>query len=190
MRKHFDVAALALVWVCGTGAAQAAETVLGGGYARACHDAAVHAADSQKVEAEELATCDLAIKVESLSRRDLAASLVNRGILYLCQRLYKPAEQDFDSAIELKPDLAGAYTNRGAALIGSGHPEAGIADIDRGLALGSPEPEKAYFNRGLAHEQLGDLKAAYIDYMKAVQLKPDWPSPLRELARFTVSART
>ena len=36
---------------------------------------------------------------------------------------------------------------------------------------------------------LDDLKAAYFDYKKAVELKPDWDMPQKELARFTVERR-
>lgn len=60
------------------------------------------------------------------------------------------------------------------------------AEIDKGLTLAPEEPEKAYYNRGLAHEGLADLKAAYFDYRRAAELKPDWPIPQRELGRFSV----
>ena len=72
-------------------------------------------------------------------------------------------------------------------MIGQGHDADGIAEIDRGLALNPMEPEKAYFNRAIAEERLGDLKSAYADYRKAQTLKPDWPLPANELARFKVT---
>jgi tetratricopeptide (TPR) repeat protein len=65
----------------------------------------------------------------------------------------------------------------------------GLADLNKALELGVDEPEKAYFNRALAHEGLDDLKSAYLDYQKAQTLKPDWQDPARELARFTVERR-
>ena len=49
------------------------------------------------------------------------------------------------------------------------------------------EPEKAYYNRGVAEERLGDVRSAYFDYRTASQLKPDWSLPKIELARFTVT---
>ncbi len=76
----------------------------------------------------------------------------------------------------------------GAALIGQGRFAEGVAEIDKGLALNPTEPEKAYFNRAVAEERLGDLKSAYNDYRKAQELKPDWPLPQTELARFRVRA--
>ena len=63
----------------------------------------------------------------------------------------------------------------------------GDVEIDRGLALGADEPEKAYFNRALAWEGLDDMKAAWLDYQKALEIRPDWDAPRRELTRFTVT---
>jgi len=64
-----------------------------------------------------------------------------------------------------------------------------VADIDRGLAYGPEQPEKAYFNRALAKEFLDDTKGAYLDYLKAAELAPTWTAPQVELKRFTVHPR-
>jgi tetratricopeptide (TPR) repeat protein len=101
---------------------------------------------------------------------------------------YEDAKADFDVAIVLMPDLGEAYADRGAALLGLGRYAAAIAEIDRGLALNTTEPEKAWFNRAIADEALDDVKSAYRDYLRAAQLKPDWPQPRDELTRFTVAA--
>ena len=63
----------------------------------------------------------------------------------------------------------------------------GREQIDRGLALGVREPQKAWYNRGVANEGLGDLTAAYRDYSRAAELDPEWTAPKSELARFSVS---
>ena len=60
-----------------------------------------------------------------------------------------------------------------------------LADLDRGLALGAPEPAKAWYDKGLACEDLGDLQQAYDDYKKASELRPDWQLPKDDLKRFT-----
>jgi Tfp pilus assembly protein PilF len=46
------------------------------------------------------------------------------------------------------------------------------------------EPHKAYLNRGVARENLGDLRGAYEDYSTALQIQPDWGPANAELARF------
>ena len=84
---------------------------------------------------------------------------------------------------------AGASTlviGGGAAYVGSSRYGEGLVEIDQGLALGVKDPQKAYFNRGIAHENLGDVTAAYRDYTKAAELDPDWDAPKNELTRFTV----
>ncbi len=83
-------------------------------------------------------------------------------------------------------DQARTYVNRGAAYVGSSRYDEGLAQIDRGLALGVKDPQKAYYNRAIAHENLGDVKAAYLDFSKAAELDPDWQAPKQELTRFTV----
>ena len=83
-------------------------------------------------------------------------------------------------------DRARTYVNRGATLVGEDRFREGVEQIDKGLSLGVKDPEKAFFNRGLANEALGDLQAAYRDYSRAAELKPDWAAPKTELARFSV----
>ncbi|MEI9982917.1 MAG: tetratricopeptide repeat protein [Aliidongia sp.] len=57
------------------------------------------------------------------------------------------------------PKLAGAYMNRGAVLIAENRPKEAIEALDRSLELGTPEPERAVFDRALARERLGDVTA-------------------------------
>ena len=167
------------------GQAGAGVLVLGSSNAAVCSKAAIEG-DATPGGAR---ACDEALKTDALSPRDRAATYVNRGILRLRDRSFERAVADFDSALRLNPRLGEALVNRGAARIGQKRYREALADLERGSALGSSEPEKAWFNRGLAHEGLGDLKAAYRAYQQAAALKPDWEAPKRELARFTVRPR-
>ncbi|WP_309087598.1 hypothetical protein [Phenylobacterium sp.] len=171
--------------LAGSVAAAQSVTVLGGGMARQCSNAALAGESERRFEA----MCTLAIETEMLSQRDRAGTFVNRGIMKLRRSEFGPARADFDRAVELKSDLAEAYVNRGAALVGARQYAAGLSDLNRALELGVDEPEKAYYNRALAHEGLDDMKSAYFDYQKAVELSPEWDAPRRELARFTVQRR-
>jgi tetratricopeptide (TPR) repeat protein len=166
-------------------AAAGAVTVLGGGMARECSRAAL--AGESEVRFEE--ACNLALETELLNLRDRAGTYVNRGILKLRRKEFASAQWDFNRAIQTKRDLGEAYVNRGAASVGARRYADGLADLNRALELGVEEPEKAYYNRALAYEGLENLKAAYLDYQKAVELKPEWDMPKRELARFTVQRR-
>lgn len=161
----------------------ASSFVLGGALARVCSQAAVGGlADDKSLE-----TCTLALQTEPLTGRDLAGTYVNRGVIELRRKQYGLAQADFDRAVKIAPDMGEAFVNRGAAFIAQRQYAQGLVEIDKGLRLGSDEPEKAYFNRALANEGLDDMKAAYFDYRKALELKPDWDAPKKELARFTVT---
>jgi tetratricopeptide (TPR) repeat protein len=173
-----------LLWAAAS-AAQAAVTVIGGDFANACSRAAVVGESDLSFEA----LCNDALDYELLNQRDRAGTFVNRGVMRLRRLSYEDARRDFDAAVKLQSNLGEAYVNRGAAKIGLRRYAESLADLDRGIELGASEPEKAYFNRALAHEGVGDLKKAYFDYLKAAELSPDWPDPKRELARFTVSPR-
>jgi len=166
-------------------AAQAAVTVIGGGMAQECSKAALSGASEFKYEA----VCTLALDSELLSLRDRAGTYVNRGVLKLRRREFVSAAFDFNRAIQAKPDLGEAYINRGASSVGARRFADGLNDLNKALELGVDEPEKAYYNRALAYEGLDNVKAAYLDYQKAIELKPEWEQPKKELARFTVGRR-
>lgn len=169
--------------IAGEGAA--AVTVIGTGLASQCSRAAREG--EWLARYEEL--CTQALETETLSPRDYAGTLVNRSVMKIRRAEYDAAVQDLDRALRVKPDLGEAYVNRGAAKIGARRFAEGLADTSRGLALGVEEPEKAYYNRALAHEALQDAKSAYLDYLKAVELNPEWAAPREQLSRFSLVQR-
>ncbi|HEY8616588.1 tetratricopeptide repeat protein [Phenylobacterium sp.] len=177
--------AVAGVFLAGEARGAGAVTVLGGGLAEACSEAA--RAGDRALEDEK--TCTLALETEALNPRDRAGTYVNRGVLKLRRLSWDSATADFNQALRIKPDLAEAFVNRGAAAIGARRYAESLPDINRALALGVDEPAKAYYNRALAHEALDDPKSAYFDYQKAIELNPEWGLPKEQLARFTVTRR-
>lgn len=166
------------------GHAHGASTVIGSGAAKACFEAA----NTGRTDLSALVDCDNAISGQELNARDRAATMVNRGVIRLLRREGVSALADFDRAIAWRPDLGAAYVNRGAALIQTGDYTGAIASINKGLELGAEDPHEAYFNRAIAAEKLDDMRAAYADYRRAADLKPDWILPRTELARFTVTS--
>jgi tetratricopeptide (TPR) repeat protein len=168
------------------GAGHAAVTVFGGpGPADDCYKAAKYGGAPDA----GIDICTQAIDTQPMSDRDMAGTYVNRGVIYMAMASFVAAQHDFEQAIKLDPKMGEALVNHGGALIAQKKYADGIAEISRGLEFNPSEPEKAYFNRGLAYESLDDLKAAYYDYSKAAELKPEWNEPRDELARFTVSQR-
>ena len=176
-------AVAALVIGCGAAwTSQASVIVLGSTRAHACMDAAFAGArDRTAIDA-----CTSALQEQALSPKDRAATLVNRGVLLMNRADFQAAFSDFDDAARINPKLGEASFNRGSALIALGRYREGLADVERGLVLGVREPEKAYYNRAIAREELDDAKGAYLDYREAARLKPQWELPRLELARFEV----
>lgn len=181
--KHTLLACAAVVLT--TGAAHAAVIVLGGSYAQSCYEAAL----AESGTGDALEGCNTALRDEPLNRQDRASTHVNRGIIYSNRADHLRALADFNAAIETDPTLAEGYTNRAYALIESGDYRGALDAAARGLALGPHEPAKAHYISAIAHEELGDVRAAYLDYRRAAELAPDWAAPRAELARFRVRSR-
>jgi tetratricopeptide (TPR) repeat protein len=148
----------------------------------ACFRAASqHSADRRQID-----VCDVALDREDLSARDRAATFVNRGTLLMGHGNYNVALADFERAVRIHPELGDAYTHRGLAHLMLHNYQAAVEDITRGITLGATRPERAYYNRAMANEQLGNVRAAYNDYRRAAQLAPEWQLAQADLARFQV----
>ena len=185
MKRLIEGAAAVVLLAGVAGSARASVTVIGGGLAEACSKAAIAGASDLRTEE----TCTLALEQELLPPRDRAGTYVNRGIMKLRRGNWQAALADFDVGAKYKPDLGEIYVNRGAALIGDHKYAEGMADLNKGLELGVEEPEKAYYNRAIAKEALDDVKGAYFDYLKALELSPGWDAPKQQLTRFHVARR-
>lgn len=183
MTRAFSLAAIcAAALLTHAGTAGAANQIIGNGSTRECSDAAVGGRSDNRA----VLACTTALELETLNFRDRARIHVNRGVLQMRQGDYVAARVDFDTASRIDPQMGEAYVNRGATYVGEERWREGVSEIDKGLSLGVRDPERAWFNRALAHEGLGDLTAAYRDYSRAAELNPEWAAPKTELARFTV----
>ena len=177
------LAGVALFAMAGAADAQVGMTVTGGGNSLACAASAKKGQTGVRIEQ----TCTTALETEPMLPLDRAGTYVNRGVIRLRGQRYADAVSDFDTALEYKAEFAEAYVNRGAARIGLHKFADALADLNKAIALGVQEPEKAYYNRALAHEWLDDPKSAWLDYQKALALAPDWDLVKQQLTRFTVT---
>ena len=75
-------------------------------------------------------------------------------------------------AIKLKPDLAEAYTNRGAAYGVKDEVARAIIDFTKAIEL-NPDDADTYYNRGTVYHNKGDYGLAIADFNTAIKLKPD-----------------
>ncbi|MBI1407420.1 MAG: hypothetical protein GC145_15010 [Caulobacter sp.] len=174
--------AASVVALLAAGSASASVLVVGEGLAPACSRAAFAGRSDRK----SIALCSQALE-EGLDTADRAGTLVNRGVMMMRSHAYRDARRDFDEAIRLRPDLGEAFVNRGVLRMADRDYAGALAEIDRGISLGVDEPAKAFYNRALAQEGLGDAKGAWTDYRKAQELDPEWEAPARQLRRFQVN---
>jgi tetratricopeptide (TPR) repeat protein len=164
----------------------AAVTVIGNTSARMCYEAA----DSPAMpSAREVRYCDAAFSEEALSQHDTVATHVNRGILRLRRGHADLAIADFDTAIRLDSRQPEAYLNKGAALIRLNNAAEALRLFTVALEHNTRRPAIAHFGRAIANEELGNVRAAYMDYRRASELDPDWSDPQTELRRFRVVNR-
>ena len=88
---------------------------------------------------------------------------------------YELALKAMDKAIELKPDFADAWNNRGVALDKLGRHEEALEAFDKAIEL-KPDYSDAWNNRGVTLGKLGRHEEALKAYDKAIELKPDFAS--------------
>lgn len=177
------VIGLAASLLCAPAGAQV--TVFGDSFAATCS----RAARDGRMDASAIQLCTVALGEAPLSRHDVAATYVNRATMYQHRREWSAALADLNAALAIDDRIGEARVNRGAVYIATGRAKDAVGEIDAGLELRSEQPEKAYYNRAIAHEMLDDVKSAYFDYVKAAELAPKWTEPKEALTRFKVSTR-
>lgn len=176
--------------------AQAAVVVLNGGMGQICYEMTRAVSKGEDVlpiqmtgsliGVSPLQVCTIAVTNNELAGHDLAGTYNNRGVLYFMDQKFNEAIADFDKALRLDPDIAELHVNHGASMVALHRWAEGLASLNRGIEMGPAEVEKAYYNRAIANEELGHVKEAYLDYLKASELAPDWEQPKMQLTRFTV----
>ena len=78
------------------------------------------------------------------------------------------------------------YVDRGAVYIVLERYGDALKDIDQGLAVGANKPHIAYYDRAIVDEAMGNIRGAYMDYKKALELQPDFGLASEQLTRFKV----
>ena len=191
MRTRFRLVISACIAVAagyGTASAQGAVTVIGGGLAQACYEAA----ETGEIALQQaIDICDRAITGETLRRRDKAATYTNRGILHMRNGNNTRALWDYERSISMMPELKEAKVNLGAALYNLKRYGEALDALNEGVGTTSEGARViGYYNRGLTHEKLGDLQAAYEDFRTALTMKPDFKLASDQISRFTVVPAT
>jgi tetratricopeptide (TPR) repeat protein len=102
----------------------------------------------------------------------MAIKRFDEGIAAYLRRDYKDSIKKFTQALKHEPNLALAYSSRGAAHLKAGHTQKAINDFNRAIQL-NPNYARAHHLRGLAYEQMEDFAGAYRNFDRALEVDPD-----------------
>ena len=117
--------------------------------------------------------CSRAIREDNLSRRDLAATYTNRGIIFAAHGNFQRAMNDHNEAAELKPDLGKIYVNRGTVFHRLREYEKALAEYEKALKLEKVPKDIVEYNRALSLEKMKKISAAIKAIKSALRHNPN-----------------
>src|SRR5262252_6563033 len=132
---------------------------------------------------QKLASCTAVIKSGGQTPQRLVAAFTNRGNVYLTNRNYDSAVDDYNEAIKLNPTFVLAFVNRAIAyqekaqwdfdayLAEGRYEDRAIQDLDEAIRL-APNNATAFRNRGFVHSRRQRYDRAIQDFDEAIRLDP------------------
>jgi tetratricopeptide (TPR) repeat protein len=120
----------------------------------------------QRIEA-----CSAVIATGRVDKADLATAFRNRGNAYDELGQNRHAIRDYDHAIAINPNDAGAYNDRGTSYRARELYALAIEDYDQAIRL-NPTYAMALSNRCLAKAVLGQLEQGLADCNESLRLRP------------------
>ncbi len=100
---------------------------------------------------------------------ELATAYAMRALGYSLKGLYDMALPDYDKALSINPDFAGALNNRAWAFFKSGRASQGLIDVEKSLALAPLSPH-TFDTRAHIRQAMGNPGGAIADYETAMRL--------------------
>jgi tetratricopeptide (TPR) repeat protein len=153
------------------------EVITDNTHARDCYRAAGIAARIHYTSSREIENCNRALDYGAMSLRDRAATLTNRGIIFMALKDYENAIQDYSSALKLKPEFGEIYVNIGNVYYLRKVFDKAIEEYTSAIEKSTTKIHIAHINRGMAYESLGEFDNAERDYRAAMDLAPDTALP-------------
>lgn len=155
--------------------AESATSVIGASNARSCYE------ESQAYYSYAIATCDVAIRHDQLTKRDLAATYSNRGIIHSRKGELDSALGDHNRAIRLKSDLAEVFINRGNVYYHLKRFEDALSDYQTAIALHNGPLHIPYYNSGLTLLKMHRVEEAIAFLEKALDRAPGSRKIMRQI---------
>jgi tetratricopeptide (TPR) repeat protein len=177
------VVACALAIPAGAAHAQYAMIVYGKGAAADCYQMV----KAKRLNASTLETCNDALKDDTLSAKNRAATFNNRGIVYMRNGNLDAAERDYDAALRISPNIPETQINLGAMFYANEMYTESVKALNEGVkAEDASSRAVAHYNRALSLEKLGELDEAYADLMAALDLNPMFEAASKQISRYSV----
>ena len=162
---------------------QSMSVIGGGSYSRNCYMSSTLAIQLNSASDADIEECNQAILHGRLTRKDLLATYVNRGILYGAMEDYQKALKDYRTAIDLGPETGEVYVNLGNLYLLSKKYDVAIQQYTTAIELTLTKNHIAHFNRAMAYENNEEFANAEADYRRAIELSPEWVLPQLRLER-------
>ena len=122
-------------------------------------------------KSDTVGACSRVIASPSASAHDRALAYVFRANATRASGNTDAALSDYGQAIELMPNFALAYRNRGVLYLSVGETTRAIADLDAAIKL-DPRDARALYARGLAKRKSGDQSGGDADVAAAQKIDP------------------
>jgi tetratricopeptide (TPR) repeat protein len=116
---------------------------------------------------------DFMVPADEKSKIEIASIYNRRGYARLKLNLYNESIDDFQKAVELKPDFAEAYNNCGNAFRKLERYEEALVQCNRAIEYKEDFAE-AYNNRGNIYYLFSRDNEAISDYTKAIEIRPNY----------------
>ena len=147
---------------------KAAVTVVGSSDALICYKHAKYGYTTQS----SVFTCLKAISDKAISKKDLDATRINLGIIYNNKSKPRLALEQFEIAFKNESMKAEVLLNQGNSLLLLKNYKGALEKYQASYENNLDDISAIYFNKGMAHEYLGNIDEAVSFYKKAVTLNP------------------
>jgi tetratricopeptide (TPR) repeat protein len=118
-------------------------------------------------------SCNAALEVQALGRKEVAATHANRGILFAREGRLRAALQDHNRAVKLAPELSATWINRANVYMRAQRFPEALSDLDVAIRIADDRLGIAHYNRALLFQRIGDIESARLDAEKALNLHPE-----------------